>query len=140
MADWAEKLAWGVCLESGKASVNRNGNPRPQKQRKWKSERMATWRSSSSEAVAVQTNKLKTKQRNKEKPWQGQELGRQEAMVNAPPCSGCRPGKIKMKILLPYQMGNEEAKNKRRCRPRNTKINSAKWQINKEARYKEEMM
>lgn len=39
-------------------------------------------------------------------------LGRQEAMVNAPPCSGCRPGKIKMKILLPYQMGNEEAKNK----------------------------
>ena len=106
------------CLP-GKASFNTNGN----------------------KTVAVQTNKqTKKTKKNKEKPWQGQELGRQEAMVNAPPCSGCRPGKIKMKILLPYKMGNEEAKNKRRCRPRNTKINSAKWQINKEARYKEEMM
>ena len=100
----------------------------------WKSEFQQEWQQD-----GRCPNKKQTK-KNKEKPWQGQELGRQEAMVNAPPCSGCRPGKIKMKILLPYQMGNEEAKNKRRCSPGNTKINSAKWQINKEARYKEEMM
>ena len=94
MADWAEKLTWDVCLE------------------KRVSTRMATWISSSSKAIAVQINKQTKKQR---KPWQGQELGRQEAMVNAPPCSGCRPGSIKMKIVLPYQMGNEEANNKIRC-------------------------
>ena len=103
------------CLP-GKASFNKNGNM---------------------EIIVLNDSSCPNKQK---KPLQEQEFGRQEAMVNAPPCSGCRPGKIKVKILLPYQMGNEEAKNKRRCRPRNTKINSAKWQINKEARYKEEMM